>query len=154
MYAIIYPASGGIAQLGERLVRIQEVRGSNPLISTRSAAVKTAARLKQNRINSHGGIAQLGECLTGSQEVTGSSPVISTRKHGQFFFGLSVFLYLQCIYIRDEIVDAVGILNLGGCSLENQKFAQAVFRAVVCPVVCISESCPWIRAVEIRPENS
>ncbi len=25
---------GGIAQLGERLVRIQKVRGSNPLIST------------------------------------------------------------------------------------------------------------------------
>ena len=40
---IMLLARGGIAQLGERLVRIQEVRGSNPLISTTSAAAKAAA---------------------------------------------------------------------------------------------------------------
>ena len=28
------PINGGVAQLGERVIRIYEVRGSNPLIST------------------------------------------------------------------------------------------------------------------------
>ena len=41
----MYLASGGIAQLGERLVRIQEVRGSNPLISTRKS--RTVAAIVQ-----------------------------------------------------------------------------------------------------------
>lgn len=49
-----------------------------------------------------------------------------------------LFYILQCIYIRDEIVDAVCIFNLGRCALKNQEFAQAVFLAVVRPVICIS----------------
>ena len=33
------PAYGGVAQLGERLLRMQEARGSNPLISTKNREV-------------------------------------------------------------------------------------------------------------------
>ncbi len=59
---------GDIAQLGERLNRIQEVSGSIPLISTKSSFAG---------IN-YGGIAQLGEHLLCKQGVSGSIPLTST----------------------------------------------------------------------------
>ncbi len=34
MYAIIFSRYGGVAQLGERTVRIRKVKGSNPSVST------------------------------------------------------------------------------------------------------------------------
>ena len=53
---------GDIAQLGERLVCTEEVRGSSPLVST----------------GRKGDIAQLGERVNRTDEVKGSSPFIST----------------------------------------------------------------------------
>jgi hypothetical protein len=53
---------GDIAQLGERLVRNQKVRGSIPLIST-----KTRAR------------SSVGERLIHIQEVAGSKPAAPTK---------------------------------------------------------------------------
>ena len=54
--------SGGVAQLVERDNRTVEVRGSNPLTSTK-----------------FGAIAQLEERNTGSVEVRGSNPLGSTK---------------------------------------------------------------------------
>ena len=39
------PINGGVAQLGERVIRIYEVRGSNPLISTIFDQIKQAFKL-------------------------------------------------------------------------------------------------------------
>jgi hypothetical protein len=71
---------GVIAQLGERLHGMQEVRGSIPRSSTticskRQRAARTCCLMKKE----FGVIAQLGERLHGMQEVRGSIPRSSTN---------------------------------------------------------------------------
>ena len=56
--------NGGVAQLGERTVRIRKVESSILFVSTTFLYF--------------GALAQLGERYTGSVEVTGSIPVCST----------------------------------------------------------------------------
>ena len=53
---------GAVAQLGERINRTDEVRGSSPLSSTRGA------------------VAKLGSRLNGIEKAEGSSPSGSTQK--------------------------------------------------------------------------
>ena len=65
-------ANGAVAQLGERINRTDEARGSSPLSSTPRLAGK--CRNKDLR----GAVAQLGARLTGSQKVRGSNPLSST----------------------------------------------------------------------------
>ncbi len=62
---------GVIAQLGERLHGMQEVRGSIPRSSTKFCSKQTKSDF--------GVIAQLGERLHGMQEVRGSIPRSSTK---------------------------------------------------------------------------
>ena len=62
--------TGGIAQLGERVLCKHEVIGSNPFTSTR--------RLEANK-RSFGGVAQLGEHMLRKHGVVGSSPITSTN---------------------------------------------------------------------------
>src|SRR5271170_2585096 len=61
------PSFGDIAQLGERIHGMDEVRGSTPLISTKFCS------------RSSGEVAQLGERIVRNDEVAGSTPVFSTR---------------------------------------------------------------------------
>ena len=65
---------GGVAQLGERLNGIQEVRGSIPLASTGPAAGKHGVRVGVRR-RERAGIAQLVEHNLAKVGVAGSSPV-------------------------------------------------------------------------------
>ena len=66
--------AGGVAQLGERLNGIQEVRGSIPLASTGPAAVRVwfVSGAESGR---RAGIAQLVEHNLAKVGVAGSSPV-------------------------------------------------------------------------------
>ena len=74
------PYNGPVAQLGARLNRTEEVRGSNPLRSTGQRTVN------ENNFNvhcltnyfEHGPIAQLGARLNGIEKVEGSNPSGST----------------------------------------------------------------------------
>jgi hypothetical protein len=70
--------SGVIAQLGERLHGMQEVRGSIPRSSTTTNSRRMApiGIIRQQHLC--GVIAQLGERLHGMQEVRGSIPRSST----------------------------------------------------------------------------
>jgi hypothetical protein len=77
-------ATGGVAQLGERLNGIQEVRGSIPLASIPAAAVprRGGTTLESQdwsatrpSVASHAGIAQLVEHNLAKVGVAGSSPV-------------------------------------------------------------------------------
>ena len=80
---------GGVAQLGERFTGSQEVRGSNPLVSTTCSFLSL-----------HGGVAQLGERLTGSQEVRGSIPLVSTMRFKARAFALAfLFAIFKILYI-------------------------------------------------------
>ena len=64
---------GGVAQLGERLNGIQEVRGSIPLASTGPALGRYV--VDQRRRDWRAGIAQLVEHNLAKVGVAGSSPV-------------------------------------------------------------------------------
>jgi hypothetical protein len=64
---------GDIAQLVERLVRNEKVRGSNPLISTSQVGF---------RLFINGGIAQLVERQLCKLDVWGSNPHASTTQSG------------------------------------------------------------------------
>ena len=75
---------GAVAQLGERINRTDEVRGSNPLSSTLCVTHRSGKGGRRSCIV-RGAVAQLGARLTGSQKVRGSSPLSST------------FLLLLCI---------------------------------------------------------
>ena len=75
---------GGVAQLGERLNGIQEVRGSIPLASIPAAAVPRRGGITleshdrsatRPSVSSHAGIAQLVEHNLAKVGVAGSSPV-------------------------------------------------------------------------------
>src|SRR5437870_12840181 len=66
--------SGGVAQLGERVNGIHEVRGSIPLASMASRAVDES-RLSGYICCRHAGIAQLVEHNLAKVGVAGSSPV-------------------------------------------------------------------------------
>ena len=71
---------GVIAQLGERLHGMQEVRGSIPRSSTTICnKEQQAARTRCLMKKEFGVIAQLGERLHGMQEVRGSIPRSSTK---------------------------------------------------------------------------
>jgi hypothetical protein len=78
---------GPVAQLGARLNRTEEVRGSNPLRSTVLGSdwltndlitVKIADELQPGQFSSLGPIAQLGARLNGIEKVEGSNPSGST----------------------------------------------------------------------------
>ena len=71
---------GAVAQLGERFVRNEEVRGSSPLCSTTFIV--------------HGALAHLGERLPCTQEAAGSSPAGSTN-FGALDYGLSSLAFNQ-----------------------------------------------------------
>src|SRR2546422_1264275 len=66
--------NGGVAQLGERVNGIHEVRGSIPLASMASRAVDES-RLSGYICCRHAGIAQLVEHNLAKVGVAGSSPV-------------------------------------------------------------------------------
>ena len=77
-------ASGGIAQLGERLNGIQEVSGSIPLISTRTekslgTSASKAFSLENTSSSGFGPVAQLGERSVRIREVESSNLFRSTR---------------------------------------------------------------------------
>ena len=62
---------GDVAQLGERLICIQEVAGSIPAVSTRLSCLPGLSPERSRR-------TQLGERLICIQEVSGSIPLRST----------------------------------------------------------------------------
>ena len=71
---------GPVAQLGARLNRTEEVRGSNPLRSTWQRTVNEIA-IQCSLLNNffeYGPIAQLGARLNGIEKVEGSNPSGST----------------------------------------------------------------------------
>ena len=67
--------AGGVAQLGERLNGIQEVRGSIPLTSIPAPAPIRLAESCGGRARKSAGIAQLVEHNLAKVGVAGSSPV-------------------------------------------------------------------------------
>jgi hypothetical protein len=70
---------GPVAQLGARLNRTEEVRGSNPLRSTGQRTVnETAIQCSLLNVFEYGPIAQLGARLNGIEKVEGSNPSGST----------------------------------------------------------------------------
>jgi hypothetical protein len=77
---------GPVAQLGARLNRTEEVRGSNPLRSIDVPYLLTDVRnpctiadTDQTKRKRHGPIAQLGARLNGIEKVEGSNPSGSTK---------------------------------------------------------------------------
>ncbi len=66
---------GGVAQLGERVNGIHEVRGSIPLASIRPPGATRQCSRRSERGPSHAGIAQLVEHNLAKVGVAGSSPV-------------------------------------------------------------------------------
>ena len=83
--------NGAVAQLGARINRTDEVRGSNPLSSIGEDAGRSSVVLPC--VSRNGAVAQLGAHLNGIEEVKGSSPFSSTRK--RIAYG-----WLVCIRVR------------------------------------------------------
>src|SRR3989441_10301959 len=76
--------NGGVAQLGERVNGIHEVRGSIPLASTEGGTGRRRAveggPTERLHLATHAGIAQLGEHNLAKVGVAGSSPVSHSPK--------------------------------------------------------------------------
>ena len=74
---------GGVAQLGERLNGIQEVMGSIPTVSTKTAPFIFEGRCFYILF---GPVAQLGERTVRIRKVEGSIPFGSTKKEVTFVY--------------------------------------------------------------------
>ena len=74
----LFNKRGPVAQLGARLNRTEEARGSNPL---RSTGGRGTLRQLYKQVIYFGPIAQLGARLNGIEEAGGSNPPGSTRQN-------------------------------------------------------------------------